>query len=74
VELLYENHMFSFVCVDQYAISVLCCAVCMVCIQHVFVVVTSGAVVLSMESVFFKCRWKHSCFPTYYLGRLWNFN
>jgi len=73
VELLYEIHMFSFVYDVQYVISVLCCAASMVCIQHVFGVVTSGAVILSMESAFFKCRWEHSCFPTYSLGRLWNF-
>jgi hypothetical protein len=51
VELLYEIHMFSFVCDVQYVISVLCCAVCMVCIQHVFVVVKRGAVVLFMGCV-----------------------
>ena len=45
--------MFSFVCDIPYVISVLCCAVCMACIQHVFGVVTSGAVVLFMQSVFF---------------------
>jgi len=74
VELLYEIHIFSFVCDVQYVISVLCGAVCMVCIQHVFGVVTSGAVVLFMESALFKYREEHSCFPTYSLGQSWNFN
>ena len=74
VELLYEIHMFSFVCDVQNVISVLCCAVCMVCIQHVFREVISGAVVLFMELVLFKCRWENSCFPTYSLGQSWTFN
>ena len=74
VEFLYEIHMFSFVCDVEYVIRALCCALCMVCLQHVFGVIRSGAVVLFMESVFFKCRREHSCFPTYFLGHSWHFN